>query len=47
LWFPITFTHTIVTALIEWDLLYQALLMNPGSLAGSINSPYPSSWSRS
>ena len=41
LWFPITFTQTIVTASDWVGLTFPGIIDEPGSLEGSISSPYP------
>ena len=41
LWFPITFTQTIVTASDWVGLTLPGIIDEPGSLAGSTSSPYP------
>ena len=41
LWFPITLTHTIVTASDCVGLTLPGIIEEPGSLAGKMISPYP------
>ena len=41
LWFPITFTQTIVTASDWVGFTLPGIIEEPGSLEGNINSPYP------
>ena len=41
LWFPITFTQTIVTASDWVGFILPGIIDDPGSLAGKIISPYP------
>ena len=41
LWFPITFTHTIVTASHWVGLTLPGIIEEPGSFSGRISSAYP------
>ena len=41
LWFPITFTHTIVTASHWVGFTFPGIIEEPGSFSGKISSPYP------